>query len=36
MLQRDIDEEDMDEDELSQIGTVSAPLYPKGKKKVGG
>jgi len=32
-LERDIDEEDMDEEELSQLGTVSAPLYPKEKKE---
>ena len=32
-LERDIDEEEMDEDELSQLGVVSAPLYPKEKKE---
>jgi len=32
-LERDIDEEDMDEDELNQLGIVSAPLYPKEKRE---
>ena len=33
-LERDIDEEDMTEEELADLGTVSAPLYP-GEKKEG-
>lgn len=32
-LERDIDEEDMEEEEVGQLGTVSAPLYPKEKKE---
>ena len=32
-LERDIDEEEMDEEEISQLGVVSAPLYPKEKKE---
>ena len=32
-LERDIDEEEMEEDELRQLGQVSAPLYPKEKKE---
>ena len=32
-LERDIDEEEMDEEELGQLSTVSAPLYPKEKKE---
>lgn len=32
-LERDIDEEEMDEGELDQLGVVSAPLYPKEKKE---
>jgi len=33
-LERDIDEEEMTEEELADLGTVSAPLYP-GEKKEG-
>jgi len=32
-LEREIDEEDMDEEELSQLGVVSAPLFPKEKRE---
>ena len=32
-LQRDIDEEEMDDAEIDQIGLVSAPLYPKEKRE---
>lgn len=33
-LEREIDEEDMDEEEMNQIGIVSAPLFP-GEKREG-
>lgn len=32
-LERDIDEEEMTEEELTELGTVSAPLYPHEKKE---
>jgi pre-mRNA-splicing helicase BRR2 len=32
-LERDIDEEEMTEEELAELGTVSAPLYPHEKKE---
>jgi len=32
-LQRDVDEEEMTEQELAELGTVSAPLYPQEKKE---
>jgi len=32
-LEREIDEEDMDEEEKSQLGVVSAPLFPKEKRE---
>jgi pre-mRNA-splicing helicase BRR2 len=32
-LERDIDEEEMTEEELAELGTVSAPLYPDEKKE---
>ena len=32
-LERDVDEEDMDEEEAKQIGLVSAPFYPKEKRE---
>eukprot|EP00934_Nitzschia_sp_Nitz4_P003078 Nitzschia sp. Nitz4//scaffold4_size323378//60170//66898//NITZ4_000629-RA/size323378-snap-gene-0.405-mRNA-1//1//CDS//3329553306//3068//frame0 len=33
-LERDVDEEELSEEELAELGTVAAPLYP-GKKKEG-
>jgi len=32
-LEREIDEDDMEEDEINQLGVVSAPLYPKDKRE---
>lgn len=32
-LERDVDEEEMDEEEVNQIGLVSAPLFPKEKRE---
>jgi pre-mRNA-splicing helicase BRR2 len=32
-LERDVDEEEMTEEELAELGTVSAPLYPEEKKE---
>jgi pre-mRNA-splicing helicase BRR2 len=32
-LEREIDEEDMDEEEMAQLGIVSAPLYPAEKRE---
>ncbi|KAL3945346.1 MAG: hypothetical protein SGBAC_000551 [Bacillariaceae sp.] len=32
-LEREVDEDEMDEEEIASLGTVSAPLYPEEKKE---
>lgn len=32
-LEREVDEDDMDEEEMSQVGIVSAPLFPAEKRE---